>query len=71
MCLQVARQVISIEGEKVIVQGGQQLLKTADQQVKVGDFVLAYGNIIVTVLPKKVGRKLQATLKKEIDKLGQ
>lgn len=58
MCLQVPLRVQKVEDKKVIIEDGRQLIKEAGLDIMPGSFVIAYGNIVVSVLTAKEGEKL-------------
>lgn len=62
MCLQVPRKVLSVDGDSVIVEGDKKLISKGGISIKPGDFVLPYGNMVVSIIDYKIAIRMRKAL---------
>lgn len=62
MCLQIPLKVLSVVKGSVIAEGDRKLVNKGNVSIKPGDYVLPYGNVVVTRVDKKSARKMLSAL---------
>jgi len=62
MCLQVPLRVLSVWKNFVIAEGDRKLVNKSDVVIKPGDYVLPYGNVVVSKLDSLSARKMRSAL---------
>lgn len=62
MCLQIPRRVIGVNKDSVIVEGNKKLIFKGNMAIKPGDYVLPYGNIVVSVISRESAHKMNSAL---------
>jgi len=54
--------VLSVDGDSVVVEGDRKLVFKGNISIKPGDFVLPYGNMVVSIIDYKVAIKMRKAL---------
>lgn len=60
MCMQIPLKVERVENGTVVVESGRKLRRQPEQPVAPGDYIYAFGDLIVSTLPAKEGKEIRA-----------
>lgn len=66
MCLQVPLKVEKVQDKYILVEGGRKLLYKLDKPVYAGDYVWAFGNLVVSQISKKKAKDIRSKFKKQV-----
>jgi hydrogenase maturation factor len=65
MCLQIPLKVIDVKKDRVFVKKGRELLYKGKNKIAQGDYVYAFGNLVVSKVPRRKALIIRSAFKND------